>query len=128
MSLKDYSSSPMDMLSEKSPIFYSIYKLSIILTYAGILLFAWYFIYIAYTIKTPSYDILCSYCVEWIRSLIFGSIVFWIFFLYFYVLSEIRFRIWNYIKPLVEDGLKRSNIIILSSSIILALLTSGMLL
>jgi len=123
MKIKKYSDNPIAVLKEKTPLFLSLYYLSIFITYFGTILFSWYFVYLAYTVETPTYDILCLECKFQYHILAMCLVTFWLFSFYFYILNEARFRFWNYIKETFHNKLKRSNDYLSIVAVVLTFLT-----
>lgn len=119
----NYSDDPLLKIKEVTPLFYRLYSLSVFTTYFGFIIISWYFINLAYTINTPSYDITCVHCSLFtqLSNLIF--FLAWLFFLYFYILNEIRFRFAHYSGKKQEKLIKRNNSIYAISSAILVIIT-----
>lgn len=118
-----YSDNPLLKLKQITPIFYKLYSLSIIITYFGFIIISWYFINLAYTINTPSYDILCLGCNLFSHMFNVTLLSLWIFFLYFYILNEIRFRFAQYTGKTKENYIKKINLLYILLSILLAAIT-----
>lgn len=123
MKIKQYSDNPVEILKEQSPIFLFLYYISVFTTYIGTVIFGWYFVYLAYTVEIPSYDILCLECTFPYYVLVMTVITLWLFNFYFYILNEIRFRFWNYIKQTLHTGVKRGNYYLSIIAIIFTFLT-----
>lgn len=118
-----YSDNPLLKLKEITPFFYRIYNLSVFISYIGFIIVSWYFINLAYTINTPSYDILCLSCNLFSHLVNVILLLFWVFFLYFYILNEIRFRFAHYTGKNNEDRIKRNNLFYIVISLLLTLIT-----
>ncbi len=118
-----YSDNPLLKLKQITPIFYKLYSLSIIITYFGFIIISWYFINLAYTINTPSYDILCLGCNLFSHMFNVTLLSLWIFFLYFYILNEIRFRFAQYTGKTKENYIKKINLLYILLSILLTAIT-----
>lgn len=123
MKIREYSDNPVTVLKEKAPIFLGLYYLSTFVTYFGAILAGWYFVYLAYTIEIPSYDILCLECKFQYYVLTISLITFWIFNFYFYMLNEIRFRFWNYIRKTLHTKTVRGNYYLSIIAVMLTFLT-----
>jgi len=119
----NYSDSPLLRLKEVSPFFYELYNLAVFISYIGFVIISWYFINLAYTINTPSYDILCIGCNLSSHLVNVTLLLFWIFFLYLYILNEIRFRFVHYTSKSQKDLIRRNNLIFVVVSLILTLIT-----
>lgn len=119
----NYSDNPLLKLKEISPFFYELYNLAVFISYTGFIVISWYFINLAYTINTPSYDILCLGCNLFSHLVNVTLLLFWIFFLYFYILNEIRFRFAHYAAKKQEALIKRNNLFYIVGSLILTLIT-----
>lgn len=118
-----YSDDPMKKLKDRHPKFFNLYRQSLFVVYGGIVLFFWYFVYLAYTTGVPSYDILCSTCSTPVHAVAILIVLFWFFNLYFYVLNEIRFRFWHYMKRLPDELFGRNNTFLLMLTTILTFST-----
>jgi hypothetical protein len=123
MQIKQYTDNPIFILKKEFPIFLGSYYLSVLITYFGTILFGWYFVYLAYTVEVPSYDILCSQCKPGYHLFTLTLIILWMFNFYFYLLNEIRFRFWNYIREKFQDKIKRSNLYLITLTIVLTIMT-----
>jgi len=123
MKIKEYSDNPITILKEKSPNFLFLYYISVFITYFGTVVFSWYFVHLAYTIEIPSYDILCLECKFQYYILAMTLITFWLFNFYFYILNEIRFRFWNYIKKTFHTEVKMGNYYLSIIAVVLTFLT-----
>ncbi len=118
-----YSDNPLLKLKEISPLFYGLYSLSVIITYIGLIVISWYFINLAYTINTPSYDILCFGCNLFSHMFNVALLGIWLFFLYFYILNEIRFRFAQYTGKITEKYIQRVNILYILLSVLFSAIT-----
>lgn len=105
-----YSDNPLMKLKEVSPLFYKIYNLSVLMSYIGFVAVSWYFINLAYTINTPSYDILCAGCTPFSHFINVLLLVVWLFFLYFYIVNEIRFRFAHYANIVDSNTIRAYNL------------------
>ena len=123
MKIKKYSDNPIVTLKEKSPVFLFSYYLSIFITYFGTVLFSWYFVYLAYTVEIPTYDILCLECKFQYYVATMFLLTFWLFNFYFYILNEVRFRFWNYIRKTLNTKVLKSNFYLITISTLLTFLT-----
>lgn len=118
-----YSDDSLENLRGLSPAYYQLYNLSVFATYFGLLIICWYFINLAYTINTQSYDVLCADCGLLSHSIKLGLLITWLFFLYFYMLNEIRFRFMHFSHRGQEKAVKRNNSVYILSAVIMALLS-----
>lgn len=118
-----YSDDPLLKIKEKAPFFYEMYNLSVVMTYIGFLIISWYFINLAYTINTPSYDILCIGCNIFSHMANVSLMFIWLFFLYFYIINEVRFRFTHYAQTKRDYLIRRNNKIVLIISLALTILT-----
>ncbi len=119
----NYSDNPLLKLKEVTPFFYELYNLAVFISYIGFIIISWYFINLAYTINTPSYDILCLSCNLFSHLVNVALLLFWMFFLYFYILNEIRFRFVHYAAKTQEGLIKRNNLLYIVGSLALTLIT-----
>ena len=119
----NYSDNPLLKLKVVSPFFYELYNLAVFVSYIGFIIISWYFINLAYTINTPSYDILCISCNLFSHLVNVSLLLFWMFFLYFYILNEIRFRFAHYTAKKQEVYIKRNNLLYIVGSLALTLIT-----
>ena len=118
-----YSDNPSMKLKEVSPLFYKLYNFSIFTTYIGFIIISWYFINLAYTVNTPSYDILCLSCNLYSHVFNICLLGAWLFFLYFYILNEIRFRFAQYTSKITEKHIHKMNIFYLLFSVLFMIVT-----
>ena len=118
-----YSDNPLLKLKEVSPLFYKIYSLSILVSYFGFIVISWYFINLAYTINTPSYDILCFGCNLFSHMFNVVLLTLWAFFLYFYIVNEIRFRLAQYAEKITSEHIKKANVLYFLISLLLTVIT-----
>lgn len=118
-----YSDDSLENLRGLSPVYYQLYNVSVFATYIGFLVICWYFINLAYTINTQSYDVLCLNCgiISHISKV--GLLAVWLFFLYFYMLNEVRFRFMHFSHRGQEKAVKRNNNIYILSAVILTILS-----
>lgn len=119
----NYSDNPLAKLKEVTPFFYELYNLSVFMSYIGFIMISWYFINLAYTINTPSYDILCVSCNLFSHLANVILLLIWLFFLFFYILNEIRFRFAHYTSRDGEKFVKRNNIFYIVGSFALTFIT-----
>ena len=118
-----YSDDSLENLRGLSPAYYQLYNVSVFATYIGFLVICWYFINLAYTINTQSYDVLCLNCGLVSHLTNVTLLACWLFFLYFYMLNEIRFRFLHFSHKGQEKAVKRNNIVNIVSAVIMALLS-----
>ena len=118
-----YSDDSLENLRGLTPVYYQLYNVSVFATYIGFLVICWYFINLAYTINTQSYDVLCLNCGLLSHLTKVTLLVCWLFFLYFYTLNEVRFRFLHFSQREKEKAVKRSNTIYIVAAIIMALLS-----
>lgn len=118
-----YSDDSLENLRGLTPVYYQLYNVSVFATYIGFLVICWYFINLAYTINTQSYDVLCLNCGLLPHLTKVTLLVCWLFFLYFYMLNEVRFRFLHFSHRGQEKAVKRSNTIYIVAAIIMALLS-----
>lgn len=118
-----YSDDSLENLRGLSPVYYQLYNVSVFATYIGFLVICWYFINLAYTINTQSYDVLCLNCGLLPHLTKVSLLVCWLFFLYFYMLNEVRFRFLHFSHRGQEKAVKRNNTIYIVSAVIMALLS-----
>ncbi len=118
-----YSDDSLENLRGLTPVYYQLYNVSVFATYIGFLVICWYFINLAYTINTQSYDVLCLNCGLLSHLTKVTLLVCWLFFLYFYMLNEVRFRFLHFSHRGQEKAVKRSNTIYIVAAIIMALLS-----
>lgn len=119
----NYSDDPLQKLKKQAPFFYELYNLSVFATYIGFIIISWYFINLAYTINTPSYDIFCVGCNLFSHMTNIALMLVWLFFLYFYIISEIRFRFTHYAQTKRDYLIKRNNVLTIIGSLALTTLT-----
>lgn len=119
----NYSDNPFLKLKNISPMYYKLYNFSVLFVYFGLLIIGWYFINLAYTINTPSYDILCFGCNIGSHLFKISMLLVWLFFLYFYILNEIRFRYAYYSGKTNEALIKQNNIIFILLALFFVILT-----
>lgn len=117
-----YSDDPLLKVGEFTPNYYKLYSIATFITYIGLVLIGWYFVNLAYTIKGTTYDILCSNCgaVPFLMNIL--SLLVWLFFMYFYIINEVRFRFANYTNK-SEELIKRNNLLSISLSIVFTLVS-----
>ena len=118
-----YSDNPLAKLKEVTPFFYELYNLSVFMSYMGFITISWYFINLAYTINTPSYDILCISCNLFSHVINIVLLLIWLFFLYFYILNEVRFRFAHYAAKKEEKFIKRNNMFYIIGAFVLTAIT-----
>lgn len=118
-----YSDDSLENLRGLTPVYYQLYNVSVFATYIGFLVICWYFINLAYTINTQSYDVLCLDCGLLPHLTKVSLLVCWLFFLYFYMLNEVRFRFLHFSHRGQEKAVKRHNAIYIVAAIIMALLS-----
>ena len=118
-----YSDDSLENLRGLTPVYYQLYNVSVFATYIGFLVICWYFINLAYTINTQSYDVLCLNCGLLSHLTKVTLLVCWLFFLYFYMLNEVRFRFLHFSHRGQEKAVKRHNTIYIVAAIIMALLS-----
>lgn len=118
-----YSDDSLENLRGLSPFYYQLYNTSVFITYFGLLVISWYFINLAYTINTQSYDVLCESCGFILHIMKISLLVIWLFFLYFYMLNEVRFRFMHFSHRAQEKFIKRNNNVYILSAAIMALLS-----
>ncbi|MDD2840300.1 MAG: hypothetical protein PHY80_04220 [Rickettsiales bacterium] len=119
----NYSDDPFLKLKEISPFYCKLYNFSVFMTYIGFIIISWYFINLAYTINTPSYDILCFGCNLFSHLTNVCLLLIWLFFLYFYILNEIRFRFAHYSGRKNEKSVKVNNSFFILGSVFLTVIT-----
>lgn len=120
---KNSSETNIDRVRRESPLFLFVYNLSVFTVYAGTMLFAWYFINLAYSIDQTSYDIMCSECEHSKHLIRIVLMTFWLLFFYFYLLNEIRFRIWDYCKKKSDIDVIKGNYYIVTIAVVIAVTT-----
>lgn len=118
-----YSDNPLLKIKEISSLFYKLYIESIFITYFGFIVISWYFVNLAYTINTPSYDILCFGCGLFSHLFMVILLSIWLFFLYFYIMNEVRFRFAHYSGRKQETSIKRNNVFFILFSLIFTFAT-----
>lgn len=119
----NYSDDALAKLKVSTPFYYELYNLSVFMSYFGFIIMSLYFINLAYTINTPSYDILCITCNLFSHLVNVSLLLVWLFFLYFYIFNEIRFRIEQYTTKKQEKSMKKNNILFILSSFICTFIT-----
>ena len=119
----NYSDNPLSKIKEISPNFYKLYNISVFVSYIGFIIINWYFINLAYTINIPSYDILCLGCNSFSHIMNVSLILLWLFFLYFYIMQELRFRFAHYSGKPCNNCIKRNNVFYILGSFILMFAT-----
>ena len=120
----EYCHDKVDDLLDSTPRFSFFYHLMTIAVYLGILFIVWFFVYYAYSIDTPIYDLLCIECGIITRTVIKSLITFWLFALYFYFLAELRCRAWDMNIFVMDTSVQKTNKWILALSFLFAGLTS----
>ncbi len=118
-----YSDDPFLKLKQITPFYCKLYSLSVFVAYIGFIIISWYFINLAYTINTPSYDILCFGCNLFSHLTNVFLLLVWLFFLYFYILNEIRFRFAHYSGRKNESSVKVNNSFFILASIFFTVIT-----
>jgi hypothetical protein len=119
-----YSHADVDRLLDSTPKFSKFYHLMTCLVYAGIMVIIWMFVYYAYTIDKPIYDLLCVNCGKATINIVKVIITTWLFALYFYFLCELRCRAWDLCIFTTDSLVKKTNKWILAMSVLFTGLTS----
>lgn len=118
-----YSDDPFLNLKKITPIYCKLYNFSVFIAYLGLIIISWYFVNLAYTINTPSYDILCFGCNLFSHMVNVSLLLVWLFFLYFYILNEIRFRFAHYSGRISKTSAKINNSLFILGAIVFTVIT-----
>lgn len=119
-----YSHEDVDRLLDSTPKFSRFYHIMTGFVYAGIMVIVWSFVYYAYTIDKPIYDLFCVDCKAGAIVSIKLLVTAWLFALYFYFLCELRCRAWDMCLMADKVSVKKSNKWILAMSVLFTGLTA----
>lgn len=122
-----YSHENIENLMNINPFMKSLYNSTVMIVYFGIVAAIWYFVHYAYTIGMPYEDIRCDECGALLSTAVKSFITIWIFSMIFYLLYEIRCRIWDLGKMHSIEVIKKTNWLIFGGSMAVTLYVSALL-
>lgn len=113
----DYSHEHIEKLMSLNPFIKELYKSTTAIVYFGVVLALWFFVYYAYTINVPYEDLRCDDCGFFMSTIAKTLITLWIFSMFFYLLYEIRCRIWDLGKLQEVKIINRTNWLIFGGAL-----------